>query len=154
MKKLVFTIVCLLCLTDIAFAADVAAVEPSAAARFAGYALDILLPVMAALAGWLAMRCVRWLEQKLKIDISDKQEQKLNALIYEGVAYANEQARKKLKASEEKLKGPEKLELALNFAADMVEHYQLPAVSKEKLTKMVESKLNAYRPSSAKELSA
>lgn len=110
--------------------------------------LDNLIPILFAVATpiilVLARALVRWLEKKLDYDISVDTEMKLYELIEEGIAFAEEQARKSIK-EEKKLPPGDKLRLAIEYVRARLEDMKLPDMAGDKLAKLIEAKLGQGR---------
>ena len=62
-----------------------------------------------------------------------------------GIGLAYEKSHQKVQDLGEKLKGPEKLEVALAFVNGMIKQYELPEMAEEKLKNYVEAKLGLKR---------
>lgn len=137
----ILTFLCLMLLASIAFAAD----GPSVVSRLVDSALEILAPVVALFAMWAAHKLIKVFESKTSIDVPAKTEEMIDEWLLKAVAYAEEKGRTAVKTQLEPIKGPEKLEMAVNFVLDLAEKYNLKGLTKEKVTKMVEAKLGLTR---------
>jgi hypothetical protein len=124
--------------------------DSSIASQVAGVALQVLTPILVALAGWLAHRIVKVVESKTGIDIPDKQEAKINGWIEEGIHFAEEKSRSYIKEKANKLKGPEKLEIAGDFVMAMIEKNGWDDWAKDAIVKKIESSLGAHRSNGGK----
>lgn len=111
----------------------------TATARLGGMALDILFPVAGVFLLWLARKLVKVFEAKTGIDVPEKIEAQVDSWVEQGIALAEEKSRKVVVAGGEKLKGPEKLELAANFVLDLADQYKL----KDKVAASVKDKVEA-----------
>ena len=149
MKKYVVLAMCtcMTFVTGVAFAAEVAttAIAQSAASRFFQSAIEIIAYGAVAVLTLLAARLIRAIERKFNVDIPDEWELELTRLIDKGINYAEEQGRKQLKIVGEKLRMNESLELAANFVLDIGESRELDKLGKEKLKKLIESRLGLIR---------
>jgi len=149
MKKYVVLAMCTctMFVTGVAFAAEVAttAIAQSAASRFFQSAIEIIAYGAVAVLTLLAARLIRAIERKFNVDIPDEWELELTRLIDKGINYAEEQGRKQLKIVGEKLRMNESLELAANFVLDIGESRELDKLGKEKLKKLIESRLGLIR---------
>jgi len=133
-----------LSISSVAFAADPVPETP-AATRLMGIAFDVLALVVGAFVMWGMHRLLALFEKKSGIDIPDKQEALLDAWVKKGIVYAEEKSRGKIKSLGEKLKGPEKLEIAAKFALDMAESRGLVKWTKDKIAAKVEASLGEHR---------
>lgn len=109
------------------------------------HVIDIIAVVLSALAAWVAVKVGKWVNAKTGVEVDGL----LETYAAKGVAYAEERAHKILKEKGEKLKGPEKLELALQFAMALAEQQKLPEKAKAKLEEYIESKIGERRATNA-----
>lgn len=118
----------------------------TAVSQIANLAIEILGPLLLALAGWLAHRGIKLFEVKTKIDVPVRQEAQVDAWILMGMHYAEEKARQATKAVAAKITGPEKLEVAAGFALDLAEKNGWIDWTRDRLKAKIEAKLHALRP--------
>jgi hypothetical protein len=123
----------------------VALLDQSILGRLMGFGLDIAAPVVTLFAMWLAHRLIKAFESKTKIDVPAKYEEMIDAWVLKGVHYAEEKGRNAIAAKGPALAGPEKLELAAGFVADLAERAGFADMAKDKIMKLVESKLSETR---------
>jgi len=102
-------------------------------------AITAIAGAATALFGWL-------LHTKIKNETVTKNSALLDEVIKNAIGYAAQLAHKKLKASEPAMAASEKLGAAIGYADDMIKHHKLPALAKDKLGKLIESKLGSVRP--------
>ncbi len=115
-----------------------------AVVQLAEQVMQVLTPIIVLAVTYLGFKFTQWLSRKTGFDIGVKHQEMVESAVQNGMDYANEQARKYLKKHGEKMRGSEKLEHALAFANNMIEHYKLPAVAGDKLTKLLEAKLGGF----------
>lgn len=94
--------------------------DPTVASQAAELALQVLTPILVALAAWLAHRIVGVFEKKTGIDIPEKQEAQIDKWIEAGIHLAEEKSRSLVKSKASKLEGPQKLEVAGTFVMGMI----------------------------------
>lgn len=107
--------------------------------------IDIVAPVLMVLAGWIAWKLTKIFEAKTGYDVPANLEARLDAWAAQGVAYAEEQGRKALKANQDKLEMGAKKELALGYILDMAKTAGVPDLARDKLEKLVEAKVAMSR---------
>lgn len=106
------------------------------------FAFGIALPVVTAVALWLAHRLISVFETKTGIKVP-LQEQ-LDGLITKGILLAEEKASAALRAKTQTITGPEKLEIAANFVIDSVGK-AFPKLTKEAIADLILAKLPTMR---------
>lgn len=105
-------------------------------------AFVVLIPVVLL----LGRAFLRWLQKKLDFDIDVSTTAKLESILFDALAYAEEQALKAIKKGEPK-PGPEtKLETAIAYVFARVKELGLPELARDSVVKLLESKLNQTRP--------
>jgi hypothetical protein len=124
--------------------------DTSLASQAASVALQVVTPILVVLAGWLAHRIVGVIEKKTGIDIPDKQEAKIDGWIEQGILFAEEKSRSYIKEKANKLKGPEKLELAGDFVMAMIEKNGWDDWAKDAIVNKIEGSLGAHRVNGGK----
>ncbi len=130
-----------LCLmASIAYAAEGMA-KDNAAQQFVDLAFDFLKVIVTALAGYVALRLGAWIKKKTGID----QEEQLNRWIREGILYAEEKSRSKIKEQAQKLTGSEKLEVAAKFVLELAKSQGVTRWTKDKIEAKIESWLGTSR---------
>jgi hypothetical protein len=132
-----------LILRGVALAAD--AVAPSAATSFLEQFIQLVGAVLAAVLIVLARKAMVYFEQKTKIDIPANTETMISDWAGKAVDYAKEKAHQYNQANPGKMRGPEKLEVALNFGLELAEQYKIADVAKDKLVKAIEAQLGSTR---------
>lgn len=116
------------------------AADSTALAELSSAALDILMPAILVVLAWLARKVVKIFEAKTNIDIPQKQENQIDHWVAQGARYAEKKARTAAKEGFGEIKGPEKLELAVQYALDLAYEQGLTNWSRERL----EAKIEAY----------
>lgn len=130
-----------------AFAATATtAVVGTAMGRVLDFAFQLLLALGVPFAYWIIHRITGAVETKLGFTIPAPLTEELDSLLGKGIAYAEQKAAVVVKAGGDKLKGPAKLEIAANFVLDLAEQYKLPEMAKDKVEKLLESKLGLTLP--------
>ncbi len=104
-------------------------------------AFDFLKVIVTALAGYVALRLGAWIKKKTGID----QEEQLNRWIREGILYAEEKSRSKIKEQAQKLTGSEKLEVAAKFVLELAKSQGVTRWTKDKIEAKIESWLGTSR---------
>lgn len=102
-------------------------------------------PVVSLFVMWLAHRLVKVFEDKSGVAVPAQYDAMIDDWVKKGVMYAEEKGRAAANAKLADVKGPDKLELAANFVLDMVNKYDLPDMARDKVEKLIESKLMAER---------
>jgi hypothetical protein len=122
--------------------------EPSpAAVRVLEFVLQVALVVVTPLAAWFVARMIKVFEAKAKIDIPAKQEEAIQNLVTQGIALAEEKARKAVQAKASSITGPEKLEIAADHVLDLIEAKKWDAWTRDKVKNLIEAKIGMARPS-------
>ena len=111
--------------------------------------LDFLVQLSAPLVTMLLGVLGTWLVRKLtkKWD-AEKQEAVVRLtenMVTAGVAFAEEQARKALRADKVKTESADKMQAAVDFIQDQLDSSGLPGIGEAELKKLVESKLQQER---------
>jgi len=107
--------------------------------------LQNLLPVVGTLIGAVLSVLVAWVLKKVKekagLDIAASQQQQLLTALDHGIGLAEQWAASKLKTGAPVPSGAEKLDKALEFAAELAKKSGLEAKAREELTKLLEARL-------------
>ena len=85
----------------------------------------------------LSKKVIAFIEEKTGYDISPKTEEKINAVLLDAIAYAEEFAAKQVKAGMEKVKGSEKMQKAITYFNKIADF----GFDDEKIAMMIEAKL-------------
>lgn len=141
----IVTVLVLCLLASIAYAADAAPKENSAQ-QLANIAFDFLKVIVTALGGYVAFLVGSWVKKKTGID----QEAQLNKWIREGILYAEEKSRNKIKEKMQKLTGSEKLEAAGKFVLELAKSQGVTKWTKDKVEAKIESWLGEARSDGGK----
>jgi len=136
MIRLQLTIIfCILFLSSIAYAAE------NALQRTTDMAFQVLTPVVIIFATWLAHRLVKLFEKKTGIDVPAAQEAQIDGWIEQGIHYAEQKSRAKIKNAEDGLNGPDKLEHAADFVLSFIEAKKYPEWTRDLVKGKIEAKL-------------
>jgi hypothetical protein len=108
--------------------------------------LDLVFVIATPIAITLTRRLIAVLETKTGVDVAERHERLIDSAIEKGIAYAHEQSRKALKASEKPIPGDEKKRAALAFATGLLEEAGGVTYVKDTLERLIEAKLNMSRP--------
>ena len=125
-------------------------VDSSTTTKFADMAIRILVPVFTLFAMWAANRVIRAIEKKWGIDIPERQEALVETWIGQGILLAEEKSRSKVKEKLDRLRGPAKLEIALQYVLGMINSQGWDTWAKNKLASKIEAKLGAHRANGGK----
>ena len=109
--------------------------------------MNILVPAFVALIGGLVTFLLNWIRRKFKLTVSDQQIDAWAKLAERAAARGAEWARKKAKdlTEDEKVPGPEIMEVAANWAVEMGKTFKLPEIGREKLEGLIEAHLSTQR---------
>lgn len=108
-------------------------------------ALDILIPAVSALVMFFAHRLISLAENKWKFQVSTETSAKIDQFVQDAIRYAEEKARPALRGATEQVKGSDKMEMALSYVVDQMKSSGMEDQIKEKLQKLIESKLHYMR---------
>lgn len=148
----ILAFVALIFVTLIAFPAAAFAAEgdPNALQRVTDMAFEVLTPLLILFATWLAHRAVKTFEKKTGIDVPTAQEEQIDKWVDQGIHWAEEKSRSKIKAKEAKLTGPEKLEHAADFVLSFIEAKKYHEWTRDLVKGKVEAKLGVQRAAGEK----
>ncbi|MBS7615480.1 hypothetical protein KEJ18_07125 [Candidatus Bathyarchaeota archaeon] len=114
------------------------------------HVIDFVFLMALGVATYFMNRFIKFLEEKLKIDLSDKQEQAIETITLSAINYAEEQAVKALKKGSN-LASNDKLKLAVDYfklMAEMMDLYKKRSkLSDEEIAKIIEARLFGIRNS-------
>ena len=113
--------------------------------------LDALLPVLATvLTGVLtalAGLAIAYLRKKWGLQITAAQEDAIDAAILDGIEYAEEQARKRLKSGSGITTASDaKLDLAVTHAIMEMRRMGLPEMARDRIVALIEARIEQVRP--------
>lgn len=103
--------------------------------------LSILAPLLVLMIGWVLRKASSWFGVKT----DEKQLSVLDEWALRGVHYAEEQARKGVRGLGNKVDPAGKLNLATDFVMTFIEKQGWHNWTRDRVTKLVESKLNIVR---------
>ena len=113
--------------------------------------LDALIPLIGMVLGPILLMLIKRgldaFEKKTNLEVSESQRKLLEELVDKAIAYAEEQARKALKA-EEAMEGNAKLDAAIDFVKSAAKALGLDLADID-VAAMIEAKLNTKRESAA-----
>ena len=124
--------------------------DTSVASQAAGVAIQVLTPILIIVGTYFAHRLVKVFEAKTGLDIPAKQEAKIDGWIEEGIHFAEEKSRSYIKEKANKLKGPEKLELAGDFVMAMIKKNGWDDWAKDAIVNKIEGSLGTHRANGGK----
>lgn len=121
--------------------------EKTALAKLSVEVFDMLFPVFKMLLLGLATLLLNWARKKYKLDVSDRTIKQWSSIAEKAADRGGEWARNKAKALTDgrKIPGPEVLEVAVDWAITAGKAYGLPAMGREKLIGLIESRLHSKR---------
>ena len=108
-------------------------------------AIQILEPLALALATWLGMRIVKFVNTKFKIQIASGQEAMIQGWIGSGIRFAEEKAHQAAGKADAKITGHEKLEHATSFVIGMAEKNGWTDWTRDHLKAMIDAKINVLK---------
>jgi hypothetical protein len=124
-----------------------AVLQSSAGHAVMDYILQAAALILTPIALLFVKRLVQAAEDHLGIKASEQQVSLIDNAVAKGVAYAEEQARKSMKLDVPiVVPDTDKLNMAVNFALDMLKQYDIADLGKDFLEKAVEAHLNLTRP--------
>jgi len=143
MKKTLLSLTAFLLAFLFAGVAHAAEAGDPVASQALTYVIEVASALLLVLLAWASAKASAWMKAKTGIEVNAM----LSSFAMQGIAFAEEKAHQAVKANGEKLRGPEKLELALQFAIDLAEANGLPKKAQEKLSDYIEARLGLDRPS-------
>lgn len=119
----------------------------TALAKLSAEIFDMLFPVFKMLLLGLATLLLIWVRKKYKLDVSDRIIKQWSSIADKAADRGGEWVRNKTKSFTDgrKIPGPEILEVAVDWAITAGRAYGLPAMGREKLIGLIESRLHAKR---------
>lgn len=109
------------------------------------FLLQLISPIAIAALTTLAAIAVRKWGHKLDTDKQEALVRLTDGMITSGVAFAEEQGRKALRADNTKTDGAAKLETATDFVAQQLSTSGLPRIAEDELVKLIEARLARER---------
>ncbi len=119
--------------------------DPNALTKIVTLAFEILTIVLPLFVGWLAHRGIKVAEKKTGVNVPDAIEAKIDEWIEQGIHLAAEKSYQKVKAKTEKLSGPEKLEVAVDYAWELAQNRGYIDWTKEKIRDKTEALVGIHR---------
>lgn len=119
--------------------------KPSAATLVFDKVIELVAGVVLVLLTWLVHKVIQYFTAKTHIEVPALTEQTIQDWAAKGVYFAEEQAHKANDATGQKLTGPAKLELALQFVLALTTEYGIDDIAREKIIKYIESHLGEER---------
>lgn len=109
------------------------------------FLLQLVAPLSIAVLTTLASVAVRRWGRKLDQDKQEALIRLTDGLVVSGVAFAEEQGRKALKAGGVKTEGAQKMSMATEFVSRQLAASGLPDIARDELTQLIESRLAQER---------
>lgn len=109
------------------------------------FLLQLVTPIAIAVLTTLAGIAVRKWGKKLDADKQEALIRLTDGLITSGIAFAEEQGRKALRADKVKTESAQKLSLATEYIQNQLDQSGLPNIAAEELQKLIESRLQQER---------
>lgn len=125
--------------------ADAVMADTSVASEVIAWVMKIGFSILALLANWAVLKGIKYFEGKTKIDIPAQTEAMLFSWADMGIGLAKEKSHQAVKKGAGKLKGPEKLEIALGFVIDLAEEHGYKNLAENKIKDYIEAKLGLDR---------
>jgi len=129
-----------------------AEVDQSAFGEILMEVVALVFSLLGLVATWLTAKGIKYFEKKTSIDVPAAYEATLAEWASKGVGLAQEKSHQQLQKLGTKLKGPEKMEVAVRFVRTMAENYGWDDIAEEKVRDYVESKLGLDRTDETKTL--
>jgi hypothetical protein len=107
--------------------------------------IEIFLVVATPIIILLGRKAIKMLEKKLGVDLEEKQEQQLENMLDQGIAYAREKSRSSLKATDKPLSGDDKKALAVEYVTSAIKESGMVERGAETLERRLAAKLNMDR---------
>lgn len=123
--------------------------DASALSKLVEMAVQVGMPVLSLFAAWLAHRLVKAFEDKTKIQLPAQTQAMIDDWVHKGVMYAEQKAQAAIDGKLAAIKGPDKLEMAANFVLDLASQHGYDALARDKVEKLIESKLGIMNSDSA-----
>lgn len=123
----------------------------------AQYGIEALFSILAPILVMLLHKGVKYLENKLGLEVGKEQEKKLEKLVREGIQYAEEQSQKAAKGKEtniDEITSEKKLDAAVSYVKKNAESLGLKELvdkQREVLVEKIEAKLFDMREKSKTE---
>lgn len=110
------------------------------------HGIELVVVIVTPVLLVLARKLILLLESKMGIDLAEKQEKFLNDLVLQGIAYAEEQARKALKSGSPAPSPDDKRAMAIEYVYEQMKKNNLAEVAGDLVSKKLEAWLNVSRP--------
>ena len=120
-------------------------VQSPAIARIIDIVIDVMAAILLILVPYFIHRLLAYFEKKTGIKLALATKEKIDALLDKGIAFAEEQGHKVVKAKAKALTMPEKLEFGAGYVMDLADHADVKGWTIEKVKKMLEARLNETR---------
>lgn len=109
------------------------------------YLVPILFAFLTPVVIYFSHRLIKWLESKTQFEIAKDQKDTLDKVLMECIAYAEQIALAKLKATGKVCAGSEKMQDALGYASAAIARNGLPGKTAQEVIAMIESKLGLVK---------
>lgn len=107
--------------------------------------LEVLLSALAPVIAVFAGLALRWVAKKFRAQATAEELAMVQSVAALATGYAEEFARRKIKEAGKKASSNEKLNVAVCYAADLIERWGLPKQGATALVKIIESSLGRER---------
>lgn len=109
------------------------------------FLVQLSAPLVTAILGVLGTWVVRKLTKKWDIEKREAVERLMQGFVTSGVAFAEEQARKALRADSVKTEGADKLQAAVDYIDHQLVSSGVDSIARDELVKLIESRLHMER---------
>jgi len=116
-----------------------------ALSRLINLLIDVLAAVLLILMPYFAHRLIAYFEKKTSLELAPVTKDKINALLDKGIAFAEEQAHKAVRAKTKALTMSEKLEFGAGYVMDLADVADAKNWTIDKVKKMLEARLGELR---------
>ena len=101
--------------------------------------INLFSPTATAVALYLVHQVITLFENRIKIHVSQQQEEMIDKWVTDGIHYAEEKARKTT------IPSPAKLDAAVEYVTQAMERVGVDVMTGDKVAALVEAKLNQKR---------
>ena len=114
--------------------------EVSALSHVLTLLVQVATPAITLFVMWLAHRLTSAVEKKLGLNLPSEAQDMLDGWVQKGILYAEQKAQTAVDKTQT-VTGPAKLEMAVNMVLDLAQQHGVDTMARDKLEKLVESKL-------------
>lgn len=109
------------------------------------FIVQLSVPIVTMVLGVLGTWLIRKLTKKWDAEHQEAALRLTDGLLTAGIAFAEEQARKAVRAGETRTRGADKLGHAIDFIHNQIDQSGLPNIAEAELKKLIEAKLQQER---------